>query len=73
METVSQALVKGSCPFANPPHGPKHLIFVDVGDGHVEDDFVCEDDFEGRNACPGFVPRDASPGEGAKEKCHVFL
>lgn len=55
------------------PSNAEQLFLVDLSDCDLEDDFVCEGDLEGRGARAGFVPRDASPGEGSEEECHVFL
>ena len=49
------------------------IVFVDLSDGDLEDDFVCEGDVEGRGACASFVPGNARPGESAEEKRDVLL
>ena len=51
----------------------EHLVFVDLSDCDLEDDFVCEGDLEGRGARAGFVSRDARSCEGSEKECHVLL
>ena len=73
MNTVCEALAELLRALADLGGDPSALIVVDLGDANVEDDFVCEGDVERRRAYAGFVPRDAGPGECAKQESDVFL
>jgi hypothetical protein len=73
MNTVCEALAELLRALADLDSDPSALIVVDLGDANVEDDFVCEGDVEWRRACACFVPRDARPGECAKQESDVFL
>lgn len=71
--SVSQALVERARLFANLCGHPTQVVFIDVSDGDLEDNFVCEGNVEGRDACAGFVSRNPRPGEGSEEECDVLL
>ncbi len=73
MNTVCEALSELLGALADLGGDSSALIVVDLGDGNVEDDFVCEGDVERRRADAGLVPRDAGPGECAKQESDVFL
>ena len=73
MQPVSQAFVQCVGSFEHVVRDLESQVFVDVGGAGSKDDFVCEGDFEGRDACAGLVARDAGSGIGAEQKSDVLL